>query len=906
LEPVAVVKDDISGVTREAPGTGRIDLLGPEGIVGLEPGQISGRFPVPGSAGSEAINLAAVEFGATDMPWRFSPARAGAAQRLRPWLVLIVTPVSVGIAAGSPLPTITVPVRMLPDLAESWAWAHVHLDDPASGAGRSRVLCPLKLPPDTTLQAAVVPAFRGGVQSGLGRAVDQATAHAPAWTLDQPNDAVLPVYDYWQFATGQDADFEFLARRIRPARQDMLGAFGFRQIDITAPWPGGDPLANHPVTIAVGGALRPLSHPQAGTATSADLTTFSGLIVADIAATADGDLGPPLRGGPHAARTIITSTGGDWLDEANRDPSHRMAAARGTDWVMANQEELMAAAWSQAGQIRDAAHRLSLSRAAAAITESLQARHVDTLTPDELVAVTAPAAGRARLGSTAEEPTLHAALRSTALPDGLATTALARFTRRAAGVGRATQATTLITRAAGGAMSHALATGAPSAQLAAVVYAKPMPAGATDPISTGVTTARISAAAAAATSLWVASKVAKTQGAAIATTFTKVLAAQPNFIDGPSSVSPTLAADAVRKSVALAITHDQLAVPGPDSPAGDGVSIRPDGLLIGAPAVGQLVRSSFDAVAAVRRRFAATIECDGAPVADLDPVLPSPDVPVPMARAMIDRDPEWFLPGIGDFPQDRSTLLGTDDSFVESVVLGANTELLAEFLWREFPTDRRGTPIRRFWPRADNAPDIDPIHQWAGALGSHTTIKQAETTVILIRAELFVRYPNTVVLAAQAEADPVHPNHLRPEGTLDHWQQPLFTLGIDASTRAIGFNIRRAEVLAPVSAVAPGWFFVLVEPPTSIRFGFDLATDPPAANPAPPPPATWNDLTWDHVIDDRGFATARRPIALPPPVLPLLPQWGGAAASAADVARIALQRPVRVALHASTMVTSQE
>jgi hypothetical protein len=273
---------------------------------------------------------------------------------------------------------------------------------------------------------------------------------------------------------------------------------------------------------------------------------------------------------------------------------------------------------------------------------------------------------------------------------------------------------------------------------------------------------------------------------------------------------------------------------------------------------------------------------------------------------MIDRDPEWFLPGIGAFPQDRSTLLGTDDSFIESVVLGANTELLAEFLWREFPTDRRGTPIRRFWPRADNAPDINPIHQWAGALGSHTTIKQAATTVILIRAELFVRYPTTVVLAAQAEPDPAHPNHLRPKGTLDHWKQPLFTLSIDSSTRAIGFTIARAEVQAPVSAAAPGWFFVLVEPPTSIRFGFDLATDPPSPNPAPPAPATWNDLTWDHVIDDRGFATARRPIALTPPAPPPQPQWGGAAASAADVARIALQRPVRVALHASTMVPGQE
>ena len=65
-------------------------MLGPEGIVGLEPGHITGRYPVPGSTGSEAINLAAIEFDSTDLPWRFSPARAGAANRLRPWLVLVL------------------------------------------------------------------------------------------------------------------------------------------------------------------------------------------------------------------------------------------------------------------------------------------------------------------------------------------------------------------------------------------------------------------------------------------------------------------------------------------------------------------------------------------------------------------------------------------------------------------------------------------------------------------------------------------------------------------------------------------------------------------------------------------------------------------------------------------------
>ena len=170
------------------------------------------------------------------------------------------------------------------------------------------------------------------------------------------------------------------------------------------------------------------------------------------------------------------------------------------------------------------------------------------------------------------------------------------------------------------------------------------------------------------------------------------------------------------------------------------------------------------------------------------------------------------------------------------------------------------------------------------------------TTVILIRAELFRRYPATVVLAAPAEPDPANPGKLRPVGTLASWLPPLFTVPIDVSTRAVAFAVRPEQVtVSPEDA--PGWFFVLVEPPTSIRFGFDAG----AGEGEPPPPlVTWNDLTWDAVVDDRGMASARQAVQLDATAEG--PVWGGPAACAADVARIALQRPVRVALHASRMV----
>ncbi len=892
LAPVALVQDDVSGGKQEAGPTTVIEMLGPEGVVGLEAGQISGRFPVPGSTGSEAVNLAAVEFNSTDLPWRFSPARAGDAQRLRPWLVLVVVPANIAIMPAAPLATMTVPVRHLPDLAESWAWAHVQLD----GTGRSRLLCPRKLPPDSTLRAVVVPAFRGGVQAGLNQPVVAATVHTPAWLPGQPDDAVLPVYDWWEFSTGKDEDFEFLARRIQPAPREMLGDFGYRRVDISNPWPGEEPVPTGSAVVSVGGALRPLG-PAPAPLPPEQVSAFATRIADAVQATADGDLGPPLRGGRHARRTEIVTAGGDWLDDANRDPAHRMAGARGSDWVIANQEQLMAEAWTQAGQIREAARRLALSRAAVAITESLQSRHLDNLTTDELLTVSAPAAARARLGGAVDQPTVQAALGISVAPTGVHSTTLARLIRPAGVVGRATRATTLVSRATAGEITQTVTTGYSTSKLATIATAKPPAAELNDVVTARLNTATIDTTAAAATSMWVATKVAQNQGVALSASFTTVIGAT-NLLAGPSSLHTTLASRDVRTKLALAITRDQLV----SSATASAVAVNPDGVRISAGALSSLLRGSFDAVAAVRRRLASNIIRADSPMPDLDPVLPTPEVPVPMSTAMLERDPEWFLPGIGGFPMDRANLLTTDDAFVESVLLGANTELLGEFLWREFPTDRRGTPIGRFWPRPDGGADIKPIHQWSGPLGSHTTaVSQSNTTIILIRAELFRRYPNTVVLAARAELDPTNPDHVRPAGSLDNWLKPVFTLVIDPSTRVIAFPVPSTEVQQPLTALAPGWFFVMVEPPTSIRFGFDLRTEPPTAAPPPPTPGDWNDLTWDHVIDERGFATARRPVSVqnPPPSGQV---WGGSAACAADVARIALQRPVRVALHAATMI----
>ena len=60
----------------------------------------------------------------------------------------------------------------------------------------ARLTAPRLLQPQTDYLACVVPAFRGGVEAGLGQPVDVASSAQDAWDDDAGDDApvMLPVY----------------------------------------------------------------------------------------------------------------------------------------------------------------------------------------------------------------------------------------------------------------------------------------------------------------------------------------------------------------------------------------------------------------------------------------------------------------------------------------------------------------------------------------------------------------------------------------------------------------------------------------------------------------------------------------------------------------------------------------
>src|SRR5207244_2077124 len=122
------------------------------------------------------------------------------------------------------------------------------------------------------------------------------------------------------------------------------------------------------------------------------------------------------------------------------------------------------------------------------------------------------------------------------------------------------------------------------------------------------------------------------------------------------------------------------------------------------------------------------------------------------------------LPNLKLVPPNTISLLETNPPFIESYMTGLNHEFGRELLWREYPTDQRGSYFRQFWnvkgisdmTDPEVYKDIMPLDQWGSktALGEHRNPKRGpgEQLVLLVRGDLLKKYPNTIIYAQKAHA----------------------------------------------------------------------------------------------------------------------------------------------------------
>ena len=81
----------------------------------------------------------------------------------------------------------------------------------------------------------------------------------------------------------------------------------------------------------------------------------------------------------------------------------------------------------------------------------------------------------------------------------------------------------------------------------------------------------------------------------------------------------------------------------------------------------------------------------------LDTIVAYPEFKRPMFEPLRDLSEELLFPGIKYIPQNTIGILQTNPTFINSYMVGLNHEMAKELLWREYPTDQRGSYFRQFW-----------------------------------------------------------------------------------------------------------------------------------------------------------------------------------------------------------------
>jgi hypothetical protein len=285
--------------------------------------------------------------------------------------------------------------------------------------------------------------------------------------------------------------------------------------------------------------------------------------------------------------------------------------------------------------------------------------------------------------------------------------------------------------------------------------------------------------------------------------------------------------------------------------------------------------------------------------AALDDIMAAPDLSEPTYQALAAISHDWMLPGVDTLPADTTTLVESNRAFINAFLVGMNHELARELLWREYPTDQRGTYSRQFWSHRDTGDPADQydlthlLHQ-APTLDlqalSDRPGEVAAPLVLVVKGALVRRYPGMIVTAANTKKSGAI-RAMDPATEI----QPDFTARLEPDVLLVGFNTLRADLVwSAAGNEDAAWWFFFAEHFTEPRFGLD---EPATAAQPPVKPTDWNDASWaDAALDAGGrltgtsFTSGAIPKSVPGgPPGPTF-DWHGASSA---VAWILLQYPFR-------------
>jgi hypothetical protein len=858
----------------------------------------------------------------------------------------------------------------------------------------SRVLCPRRLAPDTVYHAFLVPAFETGRLAGLGYPPEKYPgALQSSWVpyTNRPESTRMCHYHRWQFRTGGSGDFEALVRLLVPR---TVGArVGNRDMDVQHPAPNlpGIPGPGQKGVLRLGGALKvpdtAISDPEeqnavamyekwdqpyphdfqkalatlvnladdyAGDTASAANQQFLAT-VPSVGASVNADAGvgpdpvitPPLYGRWHSltARLLTDRDGNpvvpndNWVHRLNLDPRFRVAAGLGTRVVQARQEEFMVAAWSQLGQVLEANRRIRAAQLAREVSYVLDTAHLAPLrqtAPDKALAVTALAHSRV----IASDLTVSARVAESVVAAAPLSPAMRRATRPGGRLVRGLVPHTVaaVPKSLLERMNDGEVTAAPEKEAPAGVVTE-------EQLETEMANDVPKLTGIAADDPAADDPVATLP---MSENF-KISLPDEDFVPLTGGIDDSV--EATRFKEALGDEYTELA-------EAEEAGQVPPRVKLDLAALRTATAEGLDPDHTIPRRVHSgfTLPARFLPgqigiAADEPPplaeVMAYPVIDVPMYKPLIDMGSELFLPNLNLIPPNSITLLETNQRFIESYMVGLNHEMARELLWREYPTDQRGTPFRQFWDvstvlpdpsetpdeRRERLRDIPPVHLWTtqDALGEHDHREAGgapeDELVLVIRGELLKKYPTAVIYAHRAawrldDNGDIDPSQERFPMTLTDEEHPppgevelpLYEAKADPDIYFFGFDLTEEEARGGTGepgAQDPGWFFVIKERPGEARFGLDETKSDEIE--------VWNDLSWADVLTaGAGVQYLQLGPSSPTVVLDTALEADDAekvkqheedvalgwnpTMSASDVAYILFQAPVLMAVHAREML----
>ncbi|MCP4308888.1 MAG: hypothetical protein GY788_29250 [bacterium] len=673
---------------------------------------------------------------------------------------------------------------------------------------------------------------------------------------------------------------------------------------------------------------------------------------------------PPIYGRWHAGETEVSATSdrNGWLDVLNLDPRHRAAGGLGAEVIRRNQEALMASAWDQAGAIEAANEILRRAQFGREISIGSHDR-LSEMSLEDFLKITGPAQKRVTrsAGPAKERTTIPTELSTeTWIPPAILAPAFRRIARlrgpirRRQNRGQTDVPVRVLERLAD---RHIRPVGD-----------APVPAGTPTPCEVTRRTYQYEESkrrTGSPTDEDDGQPVFGPNSPAGPTTGGIEPIPQPwwsipvppdalRFCDGPLVCEHLrLGTDAAAEHPLIVVACDAFAdllTPTAYPTSKSSVDrefleeLRED--ILAALDPRQTIKERTKIRLDLPPEFSARFEDEERD--PLDPLMMHPDFPQPMYKPLRDISQDLVLPGIEKVPQNTIGLLETNRRFLESYMVGLNHEFAGELLWHGYPGDQRGSYFRQFWDITEYVPrpgesvggvltaatqerlkDIRRLHLWGDTqLGknesrfhhSDRADEDQENLVVIVRGDLFKRYPNAVVYSVDAAE--TQDETLVPELTEFGVKRPgdpvypIFKGSLGADLVFFGFPFTETEARGrprqhpsfrlsddDPRAQPPtlGKFFVIEERVSEARFGLDSASESIQAQQGLVL-NDWSGLDWGHFqlaeSDCAGKFLDGSPTTISGPRQEV---WDGET-SAALIARITLQKPVRLAIHADQML----